>query len=130
MTDHTVAAAVVYAKDVARVSTFYTHVAGLALTHAEGGFHTLESSALQLFVVAMHGDIAAKVHVAVPPVRRENTALKFVFPVASLAASRRLAAAHGGALKPVEAEWAFDGHRYCDGHDAEGNVFQLRERDA
>ena len=128
MTEHTVAAAVVYAKDVSRLSTFYTRVAGLSLAHAEGGFHTLESPALQLFVVAMHGDIAARVHVSQPPARRENTALKFVFPVESLGDARRVAAEHGGALKPAEAEWAFGGHRYCDGHDTEGNVFQLRER--
>lgn len=128
MSEHTVAAAVVYAKDVTRLSSFYTHVAGLSLAHAEGGFHTLESPALQLFVVAMHGDIAARVHVTQPPARRENTALKFVFPVPSLHDARRAAAERGGALKQAEAEWAFGGHRYCDGHDTEGNVFQLRER--
>lgn len=124
------AAAVIYAKDVARVSAFYASVAGLALTHAEPGHASLESSALQLFIVAMNAGIAASVQVANPPVPRENTALKFIFPVVSLQAARALAAQGGGALKPPQAEWAFNGWRHCDGHDPEGNVFQLRERAA
>jgi predicted enzyme related to lactoylglutathione lyase len=76
----------------------------------------------------MNPGIAAKVQIAQPPVLRENTALKFIFPVASLADARQQAAENGGALKPTEAEWEFNGHRHCDGHDPEGNVFQLRER--
>ena len=51
-----------------------------------------------------------------------------IFPVASLAAARTRAAQAGGMLKPAECEWALDGHRRCDGHDPESNVFQLRER--
>ncbi|WP_225616859.1 hypothetical protein [Variovorax sp. 38R] len=76
----------------------------------------------------MNPDIAARVQIAQPPVPREDTALKFIFPVASLAEARRLAAESGCALKPVAAEWEFNGYRHCDGHDPEGNVFQLRER--
>lgn len=124
------AAAVIYAKDVARVSAFYASVAGLALSHTEPDHASLESSALQLFIVAMNAGIAASVQIANPPVPRENTALKLIFAVASLEAARVLAAQAGGALKPAQAEWAFNGWRHCDGHDPEGNVFQLRERAA
>lgn len=124
------AAAVIYAKDVARVSAFYASVAGLAVTHTEADHASLESPALQLFIVAMNAGLAATVHIGQPPVVRENSALKFIFPVASLAAARELAAAAGGALKPAQAAWAFNGWRHCDGHDPEGNVFQLRERAA
>ncbi|MFM9927362.1 VOC family protein [Variovorax sp. H27-G14] len=124
------AAAVIYAKDVARVSAFYAGVAGLAVTHSEAGHASLESAALQLFIVAMNPGVAANAHIDHPPTVRENTALKFIFPVVSLAAARELAAASGGALKPAQAEWAFNGWRHCDGHDPEGNVFQLRERAA
>jgi predicted enzyme related to lactoylglutathione lyase len=130
MPDQALAAAVIYAKDVARVGAFYARVAGLALTHTEADHASLESPALQLFIVAMNSAVAAKVEIAQPPVVRENTALKFIFPVASLAAARAFAAEGGGALKPVQAEWAFNGWRHCDGHDPEGNVFQLRERAA
>lgn len=128
MPDHAVAAAVIYVKDVARVGAFYAKVAELTLSLPEPGYASLESPALQLFIVAMNPDIAATVEIAQPPVPREDTALKFIFPVASLAQARRLAAESGGTLKPVEAEWEFNGYRHCDGHDPEGNVFQLRER--
>lgn len=128
MPQSTPAAAVIYAKDVARLGTFYARVAGLALTHADAGHASLESAAMQLFIVAPRADIAAGIHIAQPPVARENTALKFIFPVASLVAARAAAAEGGGALKPAGAEWEFNGHRHCDGHDPEGNVFQLRER--
>ncbi|MGJ7527243.1 VOC family protein [Variovorax sp. GB1P17] len=128
MPDQTAAAAVIYAKDVTRVGAFYAKVAGLTLSPPEPDHASLASPALQLFIVAMNPGIAAKVQIAQPPVLRENTALKFIFPVASLADARRLAAESGGALKPAEAEWEFNGHRHCDGHDPEGNVFQLRER--
>jgi hypothetical protein len=30
-------------------------------------------------------------------------------------------------LNPPDAEWLFEGSRVCDGHDPEGNVFQLRQ---
>lgn len=127
MPEHT-AAAVIYAKDVARISAFYASVAGLAIMHAEAGYASLESASLQLFIVAMNPDVAARVRIEEPPVPRENTALKFIFPVASIGAARQLAAEAGGMLKPAGAEWAFNGYRHCDGHDPEGNVFQLRER--
>lgn len=122
------AAAVIYAKDVARLGAFYADVAGLSIMHAEADHTSLESASLQLFIVAMNPAIAAKVQIAQPPVPRENTALKFIFPVTSLAAARKLAAEAGGSLKPASAEWAFNGYRHCDGCDPEGNVFQLRER--
>lgn len=130
MTKQAPAAAVIYAKDVARLSAFYARVAGLAVTHTEADHASLESTALQLFIVAMNPAIATKVEITQPPTLRENTALKFIFPVASLADARQLATESGGALKPAQAEWAFNGHRHCDGHDPEGNVFQLRERAA
>jgi predicted enzyme related to lactoylglutathione lyase len=123
------AAAVIHAKDVARVSAFYASVAGLARSRTEPDHASLESSALQLFIVAMNAGIAT-MKSANPPVPRENTALKFIFPVASLEAERALATRAGGALKPAQAEWAFNGWRHCDGHGPEGNVFQLRERAA
>jgi len=47
--------------------------------------------------------------------------------VPSIAASRETAAKLGGELNPPEREWEFDQAKVCDGHDPEGNVFQLRQ---
>lgn len=71
---------------------------------------------------------AADVVVAEPPLRREDTAIKLVFFVPSIAEARATAAMNGGALNPPEREWRFQHHLVCDGIDPEGNVIQLRQR--
>ena len=122
-----VAGAVVYAKSVPKVSAFYAEVAGLRTTHTEQGYVVLESSGFQLVVVAIPAQLAASIHVTVPPERREDTAVKLVLPVLSIAAARLVAHSLGGQLNPPEDEWEFQGSRVCDGHDPEGNVVQLRQ---
>jgi predicted enzyme related to lactoylglutathione lyase len=122
------AAAVLYAKDLSRVGNFYANVAGLQVTHEEPGHIVLESDAFQLVVVAIPRKHAASIHITEPPQRRENTAVKLVFPVASIAATRQVAQLHGGELNAPSREWMFQGSRVCDGQDPEGNVVQFRER--
>jgi len=121
------AGAVVYAKDIARLGVFYAAVAGLRVTHAGDDHIVVESASFQLVVHALPADVAASFEIVAPPLRREDAAVKLVFPVPSLGAARALAARHGGELDPAECEWQFQGHRICDGNDPEGNVIQLRE---
>jgi predicted enzyme related to lactoylglutathione lyase len=123
------AGAVIYAKDLPRVSAFYAEVVGLEVTHAEQDHVELESESFQLVVHAIPPGIAASIEIADPPIRREDTAVKLVFPVPSISRSRTLAADHGGEVDPPEREWRFQGYRVCDGHDPEGNVIQFREPD-
>lgn len=127
MPDFPPAAAVLYAKDIARVGDFYVHVAGLRPAHEAQDHRVLASAAFQLVVVEVPPGIAATIHLTEPPQRRENTAVKLVFPVASLAAARQVAPAHGGRLNTPGREWVFQGSRVCDGEDPEGNVVQFRE---
>ena len=122
------AGAVVYAKDVARVSAFYVGVAGFVVEESEDGYVALGSSALQLVVVGIPAAIAADVVVSDPPVRREETPIKLVLPVDDLGGARTAAAGLGGVVDGPEREWDFQGHRVVDGHDPEGNVFQVRAR--
>jgi predicted enzyme related to lactoylglutathione lyase len=56
-----------------------------------------------------------------------DTPLKLVFSVVDIAQARERAAELGGAVSPVAREWEFEGARLCDGHDPEGNIFQLRQ---
>lgn len=130
MSNPITAGAVVYAKDIGRVSQFYSRVAGLEKRDENDRFVVLESSSFQLVVVATPARIAAHIQIASPPVRREDTAIKLVFLVPSIAEARLAAAEAGGALNGTEREWQFQGARVCDGHDPEGNVFQLREKQA
>ncbi|MEO8505439.1 MAG: VOC family protein [Acidobacteriota bacterium] len=120
-------AAVLYAKDLVRVAAFYAEVIGLAVIERRAGHVVLESPTFQLVIVAVPPRIGAGIEIADPPTRREENPIKLVFFVPSLAESRPQVSSLGGELNPLEREWSFQGARVCDGHDPEGNVFQLRQ---
>jgi predicted enzyme related to lactoylglutathione lyase len=119
--------AVLYAKDVTRVATFYEKAIGFSISYTEASHIILDSSTFQLVVHAIPAEIAATIEIATPPVRREDTPIKLSFPVASISASRTAAVKCGGELNPKNREWEFRGRRICDGHDPEGNVIQVSE---
>jgi len=121
------AGAVVYAKDLARLSTFYAEVSGLATVRSEHDHVVPASAAFELVVVAIPEPLASTIVLSAPPVRRTDTAIKLVFPVMSIASARDAAAKLGGELDPPGREWAVHGATVCDGHDPEGNVLQLRQ---
>ena len=121
------AGAVIYAKDLARLSAFYTQVTALPVVHSDADYAVLQSPTFQLVVHAIPAPIAATIEIADPPVRREDAAVKLMFLVPSIADARAQAARLGGELNPPGREWQFGSYRVCDGHDTEGNVFQLRE---
>ncbi len=85
-------AAVLYAKNVVRVSAFYVEAAALELVHSEEDHVVLESPVFQLVIVAIPERLAASIEVASPPIRRESTPLKLVFPVQSIQVARTKAA--------------------------------------
>lgn len=118
---------VIYAVDPQRLSDFYAAVTGLAVTETEPGYVSLESPAVQLVLVRVPAEIAATIELTDPPERRETTPLKPLLAVADLEAARQAAVAHGGVVDPAATEWQFQRWRVCDGHDPEGNVFQLRQ---
>ena len=121
------AGAIVYAKDIARLSQFYAAVTGMEIVHQVGDHVVLESDSHELVVVAIPAATAARITIATPPERRANTAFKLSFLVDSLEQARQAARAAGGELDPPAKEWDFQGLRVCDGCDPEGNVIQLRE---
>ncbi|MFB9886919.1 VOC family protein [Balneatrix alpica] len=120
------AGAVIYAKDIQRVSQFYCELAELPITHQEPDYVVLESPNFQLTVVAAAPTIADKITISSPPERRENTAIKLCFPVMSLVVARKIAVQLGGKLNDPEREWLFQGSKVCDAADPEGNIFQVR----
>ncbi|MDP9124439.1 MAG: hypothetical protein M3N82_07545 [Pseudomonadota bacterium] len=120
------AGAIVYAKDIQRLARFYAAVADLEIVHEVADHVVLESETYELVVVAIPAATAARIVIATPPVRRENTAFKLSFLVESLAEARATATAAGGELDPPAKEWDFQGMRVCDGCDPEGNMIQVR----
>lgn len=127
MSSQAKAGAVIYAKDISRVSEFYAGAIGFEVAHAETDHVVLESAAFQLVVLAIPHAIASSINLANPPARRTETPIKLVFHVSSITATRAAAARLGGQLNPPEQEWHFQQSTVCDGHDPEGNVLQIRE---
>ena len=118
--------AAVYVADLERVTRFYTQVFGLAVEDRQSGFAVLNAGGWRLYLVAMPADVVAEYGPSDPPQRREDTALKMIFGVSDLARARELVAARGGELNGPDSEWVMGTDRVCDGHDCEGNVFQVR----
>ncbi len=119
--------AVIFAKDLPRVASFYAGVAGFSIISSERELIVLESPHQQLVLHALPARIARTIEISAPPKRRADRAVKLVFAVASLAEVRVHAPALGGELNPQDKEFEARGFRACDGHDPEGNVIQFRE---
>jgi predicted enzyme related to lactoylglutathione lyase len=123
--------AVIYTKDVRRLVEFYSSVACIGVKEIQDAFAVLGGkSSSQLVIVRIPKRIADTIDIETPPVRREDTPVKLVFEVENIASARDLAAERGGAMNAAGREWEFEGLKVCDGHDPEGNVFQLREKPA
>ena len=115
----------IYANDMQRVAAFYVAVAGMSRLHEAEDLVVLQSPDIQLLVHRIPPAIAAGITITSPPQKREDTALKFFFTVASLAAARRMAARLGGEV--FSENWQGPGFVVCNAMDPEGNVFQVRE---
>ena len=127
MTHRGLTGAVLYAKDLQRLVDFYAAVTGLDVQSVQKGFAVLGGEPSRLVIVRIPKHIADAIDIATPPERREDTPIKLVFSVDDIAGVRNRAAELGGILDAVEREWEFEGARVCDGHDPEGNVFQVRQ---
>ena len=119
--------AVLFARRLDQVATFYSNVLGLSEANRDDDHILLESSGFQLVVHRIPRHWPMTTELAEPPVRRATAAFKPVFFVHSLASVRSIAHAHGGAMEPQEKEWSFNGILVCDALDPEGNVIQFRE---
>jgi predicted enzyme related to lactoylglutathione lyase len=114
-----------YAKDLARVSAFYETLLGARVVHADDEHRVLQSPDVQLIIHAIPARHADGIVVAVPPVPRDEQAIKPFFTVASLAAAGAVVAQCGGLVcGPV---WPGPGMQVRNVCDPEGNIVHLRE---
>ncbi|HEY2346490.1 MAG TPA: VOC family protein [Xanthomonadaceae bacterium] len=120
---------IVYAKDIARVAAFYRGTLSLPVLEEEAGFIVLGRDGLEIAIVRMSADAAARNEIASPPRRREQTPIKPSFLVDDFERVRAEAIAAGGDAKPLAAAWSWRGQLHLDGHDPEGNVVQFRRRE-
>ncbi|MFZ6775426.1 VOC family protein [Undibacterium sp. Ji83W] len=119
--------AVIYAKDLSKLSCFYEQVLQLTATHADDDYTILELPHFHLVIHAIPAQIASTFEISTPPQRRADTAIKLMLPVASISKARDAAVSLGGQIDGANYEWEFQHYRICDGHDPEGNVIQIRE---
>ena len=119
------AGVILYALDVDRIAAFYAAVAGLLERHRTEELVVLESADIQLLVHRIPPHFASGITITSPPARREQTALKFFFTVASLEAVRVLAPSLGGEI--LTETWQGPTFIVCNAIDPEGNIVQLRE---
>ena len=120
------AGAVLFARGLDQVATFYSKVLGLGEAHRDDDHILLESPGFQLVVHRLPDRSATAIPPAEPPTRRATAAFKPVFFVPSLESVRAIVSAHGGTMEPRDTEWSFNGVAVCDAVDPEGNVIQFR----
>lgn len=125
MASHARAGALIYAKDLARLSDFYQSVLVMRLLVADGEHHVIESADFQLMIHAIPPHIASTFEIATPPDLREEQAIKLFFTVADLSAAEGTARLLGGGV--FEKSIQGPGFVARNGHDPEGNIFQLRQ---
>ena len=118
---------VIYAKDLHRVAGFYADVVGIDVVERTTDYIVMSGAAGEVSIVAMPPEIADSVTVSSPPSPRDETPIKPLFLVRSLAHVVDCAPAHGGGTRPPSEAWDFRGTRRLDGYDPEGNVIQFVE---
>jgi predicted enzyme related to lactoylglutathione lyase len=128
MSDSPAVGAVLFAKDLQRVAAFYAALLSLTPRLSGPDLVVLDGAGFQLVVHPIPKKIAASITITQPPARRTDLPIKMFVAVASLDAARAVAGALGGEMNPPKGEFEARGLRMCDGHDPEGNVFQLRQR--
>ncbi len=114
-----------YAKNLALVSDFYEHVLGARVVHSDEEHRVLQSPDVQLIIHAIPQQYASSIVIDVPPVPRDEQAIKPFFTVESLAVAEALAEQLGGKVcGPI---WPGPGMRARNVCDPEGNIVHLRE---
>jgi len=120
------AGAVIFVKDIEKISLFYKQILMLSVTYSDLSKVVLETDAFLLTLHLIPAPIAESITIIEPPRPRDNIAIKLFFPVNSIAETRALATSLGGSINPSSDEWNTSNFTACDGFDPEGNVFQIR----
>ncbi len=114
-----------YAKDLLAVSAFYQKVLGAKVLHADNEHHVLQAQDVQLIIHAVPAPYSDSIVIEVPPVAREEQAIKPFFTVESLGWAEAVVEQCGGRVwGPV---WPGPGMRVRNVCDPEGNIVHLRE---
>ena len=126
MIDGSKTGAVLYAKQMGSLASFYAAVLSLSEVGRDGEHVHLSGGCLDLVVRQIPTPVAAAIHIGDPPSRREDVPIKLVFYVPEADRLRKVVVAHGGSLDAAPKPWLFDDCQVWDAADPEGNVIQFR----
>ena len=114
----------IFIKNMQPMVAFYESVFGMVLERTSHPdyvlLHSDAGSGIALHVLP--AAVADCIELKTPPEWREHTAYKVCFEVSDLEAYRQRVLALGGQAKDP---WLWDGMRFCECADPEGNVFQI-----
>jgi catechol 2,3-dioxygenase-like lactoylglutathione lyase family enzyme len=121
------ALAIVFAKDVARLRTFYETTLGLRVVDAtpEGDWVRLDAGGAGLALHGIPKGVAKGIVIDDPPRAREAAPIKLAFHADDPEAERARLVERGVTMRSVR---RFGTVVFCDGLDPEGNVFQITNR--
>src|SRR5262245_42915539 len=122
--------AVIYAKDVQRLASFYEEALSLLRADEGSDFIVWAADSLDLSIVQVPEAIAASIKITEPPKIREDTPIKLAFQVSNIERVRPTIQRMGGGLKEQGATWSSRGAKHLDGWDPEGNVIQWKQAEA
>jgi predicted enzyme related to lactoylglutathione lyase len=115
----------IYAKNLLAVSAFYEKLLGASVLQSDEMHRVLQSPDAQLIIHAIPPQFADDIVITVPPVPREEQAIKPFFTVACLDEAVTQVEALGGVV--VGPIWPGPGMRVRNVCDPEGNMVHLRE---
>jgi predicted enzyme related to lactoylglutathione lyase len=114
-----------YAKNLLAVSNFYEKVLGAQVLHEDNDHRVLQSLDAQLIIHAIPAQYSNSVVIEVPPVPRQEQAIKPFFTVENLDSAEKVAEQCGGKVwGPI---WAGPGMKVRNVCDPEGNIVHLRD---
>ena len=117
---------VLWVEDLASSKTFYRELLAAKILDDSATFVRVASEINEVLLHLVPEQY--REGVASPVQVREEASIKPIFSVASIASARQAVAELAGRVNDPDTEQIYADSRYCDGFDAEGNVFQVAER--
>lgn len=119
--------ALLFAAEADRLADFYAAVLGWPRRQPSDGYFVIGEPTAAGLAVHQAPPGAVDTPTAGAPAWREDAAIKPCLEVDDLDAACATVVARGGATRPP---WRWDGRRYVECADPEGNVFQLAMAEA
>lgn len=114
----------IFAKHLEPMAAFYQRAFDMTREpSSDPGFMIMRTpSGAGIALHALPPRIADEIELTSPPRWRDDTAYKVCFEVADLDAQRKRITDHGGQVKEP---WTWEGTRFCECADPEGNALQI-----